>query len=350
MNVLQVFFRKIVSFVLVFGLCITGFKTFTVKAAESEIATENNDDLETLIMKKNHMKYSLRKMDDSPEKEALQAEYDSLCTYLTTKGVNDCITENLEWRSEDAMSTYQVSAPDLNGLLGSYFDLDTYYSSVSIDGTVYSLYRVIVTDKDGYNHLSYVDPKTVVLKGSVKDETAHVRFARSVVTFTSHLLADSIIDNSFLGAAVSALIDAIPDYDPSYVIHNTANNILTAHSINVDEAVMYIYVYNKDKDLWMHVCSRNSAFVAYTVTLSYKDSFGTKNKSLDYEALLIPDKGGKSNEDLVRHMFSMVKYPGLYTLLDNVAKNFSMSLGNSDDFKTSVKFHGNADPYFLYSN
>ena len=338
------------SFSLVLGLCVTGLTPLDVKAAGTEIVLENNDDLEQLIMQKNHMKFSLGEMETSPEKEKLQMEYEALCQYLKGRGVNDHITEDLEWSAENGITTYQAPAPDLNTLLGTSFDLDTFYQGVSVDGTIYSFYKVIVTDKAGNREkLSYERPGEVRLAGTIKDENALQRFAVSTVKFVASAVAGITIQDPFIGTAVSTLISAIPNYSPSYIL-SCGGDILSANKINVEEAVMYIYGYNKEEDRWMHVCSRNSAYVTYNLSLSYYDGFSIDIINQVCHTLVIPDHGGKSNEELAKYMISMIENPTKYKTLDYIGTSFSMSLSSSDKLKVTLSLHGQANPYYMFSN
>lgn len=342
--------KKVIVFVLACVFLISGLQVSYVYATEEKILSNENDNIEQLIMEKNHIKHILSEMEDSQEKEELQKEYNSLCQRLKSMGVNDHITEDLEYEIEDGISTYQTPAPDLSTIIGDNFDIDTFYQGGRYNGTNYILYKVIVTDKDGVlNKLSYYKPEMIILNGKVTDENALQKFIASSVKFATSQVAGIVASNPFVGAAVSLLIDLIPNYQSSYILQG-GDNILNANSIVVEEAVTYIYGYDKDEDKWIHICSRNSAYVTYNLTLTYYDGLSFTNVTNVNNIIVTPDHGGKTNDGLAEYLVSRINDPIKYKILDYIGTSFTISLSNSSSVKGTFSLHGQANPYYMFSD
>ena len=66
----------------------------------------------------------------------------------------------------------------MNTLLSCYYDLDTYYQYVTIDGIKYTLYKVVLTDKKelGFRNLSYVYDGQIILKGNISNDNDYLQF------------------------------------------------------------------------------------------------------------------------------------------------------------------------------
>lgn len=317
----------------------------SVKATEiteTEIMQED-DTLDRLVMQKNNMKFSLQDMEESPEKEKLQKKYEALCAQLKEMGVSDHITEDIELVYDNGISVCKASAPDWESVLGTVYNVDSYYQYVTVDGTQYTLYKVVVTDKT-YRNLSYVYGDQIILNGKITDENAAKQFALSTVKFTAGLAANAI-PNPFVGAAVSSLISAIPDYKPSYIVHGS--NVLDANSISVHESVMYIYGYDEGNDTWWHLCSRDYAAINYTLSLLYMLDGKEKRVHSDYSINIIPDKGGKTQVQLVECLLERSENPYAYDPVDYLGTSVSLYLSNSSGVKATFRLHGTLNPYYL---
>ncbi len=341
-------YRKIIVFLLVMGIFINCIEIKSSKAGEQDFTYVENEDLDYLVMEKNKIKFILSTMKDSPEKVELQTEYEGLCKILKEKGVTNYISENIN-ESNKNISIHQAPVPDLNTLLSCYYDLDTYYQYVTIDGIKYTLYKVVLTDKKelGFRNLSYVYDGQIILKGNISNDNDYLQFMTDVVKFSAGI-ATGGISNFVLGAAVSEVINAIPETEDYNVIHG--QNVLCANSIGVNESVMYIYGYDAEYDRWIQICSRNYGYVNYNLVLTYKDSHNRiKNVSLsNCHTSIVPDRGGRTQKELVQHMMLMSKDPSRYHMLDFISTEFSCSLSKSSSLKTVFKFHGNALPTFMF--
>lgn len=324
-------------------MCVTGLGMEKVKAAEQEMVQEENGDLDQLVMEKNTMKFTLREMEDSPEKEALQKEYDKLCKQLKDRGVSDHITENIPLDGNSGISTYQTSPPDVSYLEINY-DIDTYYQYITIDGgeKYYTLYSIVLTDKgDDFKNLTYKQKDPVILNGEITNENAIEQFMLSSVKLMAGIAATGI-QNPFVGFAVSELINRIPDYKASYLIHGAS--ILEANSIAVNESVKYIYGYDEKYDRWIHLCSRNYADVLYNLVLTYKANKRLDNVTEKCRQMINPDRGGKTLPELVQYLLLRMENEIKYPSLDHIATNFSMYLTNSNTVKATLSLHGQVLP------
>ena len=337
--------KRRIALILSLVMCVTGLGMEKVKAAEQEMVQEENGDLDQLVMEKNTMKFTLREMEDSPEKEALQKEYDKLCKQLKDRGVSDHITENIPLDGTSGISTYQTSPPDVSYLETNY-DIDTYYQYITIDGgeKYYTLYSIVLTDKEGvFRNLAYVKNGEIILNGEVTNENAIQQFMLSSVKFMAGIAASGI-ENPFIGIAVSELINAIPDYESSYLIHGT--HILEANSMSVNESVKYIYGYDEKYDRWIHLCSRNYVDVLYRLVLHYRTN-RLEQKTKECRQMINPDRGGKTLPELVQYLLLRMEDKKKYPALDHIATNFSMYLTNSSKAKATLSLHGQVLPLFM---
>lgn len=339
--------KKVITCILTIFI-IAGGCLFTVLGAESDtISTEEERiaTIERLLDQKYDLQINLQDMEQGIERDKLEREYAQLCNRLRELGVSNRITENIPlWDEESGVEPLIANPPDFSAYEAA-FDLNTYYQYVTVDGVQYRLYNMVVSGKDKQNcKLSY-GIASMVLKGKVTNEMEAYQVGLSTLKFLTSTAA-GLYGTPAFGVAVSALTAVIPDFKPVYLIHSS--DAIVAGPVAVNEFVQYVYAYDEQKDYWVHIYSRNWAKVQYDLSLFYYNKYLTYERVERVPITVIPDKGGFTQEQKVRHFLLMLSKPSIYKPIDSIYNTLIIQMDQGSDEKQELPLHATSAPGQLW--